>query len=147
VADGPLSHGQSRHDPTGAQRANPGCDESTHGGASPAGEPSDGEPGEDPAVDVGPTAADVAPPPPLDPLPCAYEPEEGETCDACFLNIQNCCYDEEGQARWARSFDGMVKLCEATTACKSCCNKCATLSCDQLLINNDCPIALPLTVR
>src|SRR5687768_15081999 len=78
------------------------------------------------------------PPPPPPPMvlpgcPCTLAP--AEDCTACFQLIGRCCYEDatiEGQA------GALSDTCESDERCRSCCDECAALSCDQLKSMGNC---------
>ena len=71
--------------------------------------------------------------------PCAMAP--AEDCLPCFEQIGRCCYEDvtiEGQV------EALSATCQSDDRCKSCCDECAALSCDQLKANGNC-VNLPPT--
>lgn len=68
------------------------------------------------------------------PLACACDPDEA--CSACITLIGRCCYEDE---TFGGTFEYILDNCQSDPSCKSCCNECAALSCDEIKARGSCP--------
>ena len=62
--------------------------------------------------------------------------EGAEDCSACYLNIGKCCYQDPSILSMGPY---LAARCSTWPACRSCCNECASATCEQLLAWHSCP--------